>query len=744
MRIKIFYSTGKYKAFSHTTAKIAEGYRLRRFSCFGIFLILFFCCIFVNTVWAFQERITADGKIISGLSQEEALNKYGVPISISDKLWYYGGPEKLYVYLTRPLEVQLYPKFCNGYVGVPLELKILAGSGEMNDVTSGAELFLSQPDDFYLVGQGVFVPKKAGNYQVVAQFRDIYSNTGFISVTDNKTEKEEKEVLLGVDIFPYKPYGNPDSIINFSAFGTFLSKGQYSLRDISNNAEWFSEQNNEISKLKDSHIRLISPGKFKVFCRYGGLQSLPQDVEAGKVPIELKRYLKQIAIVPASISVIEQAKIPLHVFASYTDNSIEEVTGGVSWDISDKTILKRELSNVFVAKSIGIAKVQAALSDLQSLPAKVAVSSAPIYNEAAEKITKQKKTLGSLLEDIKSDVKSWESKITKEDRFKDIKIVPNYCDISAGQEKQLSAFGLRQDNTEEDITVLGKWSSLDEKIATIRSGLVNAVSTGETKICFQYRDMKNKCISATVREPKLVSIVVLPAQLKIVIGEVAAFRAEGSFGDQSHKDITLLVSWVSGNSGIARMDNNKIKPARAGKTKIYAQYSEIQSGPAEVEVVREKYWLLKLIAKILFFLSLFLLILYSYFYIMTERTKERILKSCDNPRDFIIALYGNLNKIMVIFDAQQKFYMPPLFFASLIDKKYAIAENLFFRFTERFEEAKYSSHNLKPEVSRLVLEDYNQILKIIFAQHKKIAIAYNYFKALVNKTPLFIFKRMVG
>lgn len=710
--------------------------------CSGVFLIFFFYCRPVNAVWASQGKITADGKIISGLSQEEAISKYGVPISISDKLWYYGGPEKLYVYLAKPLEVYLYPQFCNGYVGVPLEFKILAGSGEINDVTAGAEFFLSQPQEFYTAGQGVFVPKRAGNYQLVAQFKDIYSNTGSISITDNKTEKEEKEVLLSIDIFPYKPYANPDSIINFFAFGTFFSKGQYSLRDISNEAEWFSGQDNEISKLNDSHIGLVSPGKFKVFCRYAGLESLPQDVEIGKTPIELNRYLKQVAIVPANVSVIEQAKIPLHVFASYADNSVEEVTTRVSWDISDKTILNRELGNVFVAKSVGIAEVQAALNDLQSLPAKIAVSYSPVYGKAVEKIMKQKQTLGNLLEDIKSEVKSLESKIAKENRFKYLKIVPNYCDIAAGEEKRLSVFGVWQDNTEEDITILGKWSSLDQKIATVSNGLVYAVSTGETKLCFQYRNMKSECVPATIREPKLVSIAVLPAQLKIVIGGQAFFRAEGSFGDSSHRDISLLASWVSGDSGIARLDKNKIKPAKAGKTKIYAQYSGIQSGPAEVTVVQEKYWLLKLMAKIFFFLFLFLLLLYSYFYLMTEQAKKHILNSYDNPRDFIIALYGNLNKIMVIFDAQQKFYMSPLSFASLIDKKYAIKENLFFRLTQCFEEAKYSSHTLQQESSRLALEDYNQILKIMFAQHKKITIAHNYFKALLNKVPLFIFNRM--
>jgi len=74
----------------------------------------------------------------------------------------------------------------------------------------------------------------------------------------------------------------------------------------------------------------------------------------------------------------------------------------------------------------------------------------------------------------------------------------------------------------------------------------------------------------------------------------------------------------------------------------------------------------------------------------------------------------------------------------LIEEKYLINEKLFINFTRRFEEAKYSGHDLSREISESALSDYNQILKAILAQDTRFRIALKYFKALLRKKPLFI------
>ena len=689
---------------------------------------------------AYQEKIIPQGKAVFGLSEEEALNKFGVPSSTNDSLWYYAGSEKLYIYLERPLEVYLYPRFCKVYVDAPLELRTLAGSQEITDVTSQSELLLSELDAFSIVGQGVVVPKKPGNYQIIALYKGIHSNASFVSVTAAKKETVEEEKLISIDIFPYKPYVNPNTMVYFSAFGTFVFKGRYSVREITRQAEWFGEKNSEPLKLEDSKVALVSPGKLKVFCRYKGLQGIPQDVEVGKSPIQLNHNLKQISVVPANISVAIQTSMPFHAFATYEDNSVEEVTKRISWVIKDKAILERDLDNIFVAKLVGVTEVQGVLENLRSLPAKVAVSNSPVNKGSTDNTKKRRKDLGDLFEDIKGDIKGLNRKVTEEVKFKYIKITPDYCDISVGNQKQLSAFGMRQDNTEEDITILAKWRILDSKLAAVKSGLVNAVTPGETQVCVQYKNIENQCIPVIVREARLVSIAVSPLQLIIVMGEHLGLKAEGYFGDSSHRDITLLANWTSGNLGIVKMDKNSVLPVRIGQTQIYAEYLGVRSLPVDAVVIKEKYWLLKLIAKVIFSLFLVLLIIYSYFHILTEKAKEHILSLYPSPRDFIIALYRNLNKIMNIFGMPQKFYMPPLFFAGLADEKYAIKDNLFLRFAERYEEAKYSLHAFSPETSRLTLDAYDHILKIVFAQHKKRTLIYRYLKAVVSRTPIHIYK----
>ncbi|MDO9573315.1 MAG: hypothetical protein Q7J37_05490 [Candidatus Omnitrophota bacterium] len=705
-----------------------------------IFLISLFFCRFGNAGQIYREKITSQGKVIFGLREEEALNKYGIPVSIKENLWYYEGSERLYVYLEEPLGVYLYPRFIKGFVNSPLELKALAGLQEITDVTSVSELFLSEPDSFGIVGQGTLVPKKPGDYQIIAKYKGSYSNASFISVAEAKKEEVAVEQLISIDIFPYKPYSNPNNTVDFDAYGTFVFKDRYIVREITKQAEWFREQNYLTLKLKDSKVALLTPGKFKVFCRYKGLQSAPQDVEVVKDPFQLERSLKQISILPADVTVVSQSSVPFHVFATYGDNSVEEVTKKIVWVIKDKAILERESDNIFVAKLIGITELQGVLEKLRSLPVKVVVSGSPVNKGQSDKEKKQSGSLEDLFEDIKSDIKGLNGKIAEENNFKSIKIVPDYCDISAGDKKQVSAFGIRQDNTEEDITILGKWKVLDDNLSTVKSGLVNAIAPGETKVCVQYKNIENQCIPVSVREAKLISIAVSPMQAKIVKGEQLDFKAEGYFGNSSHADITLLVSWICEDLEIARMDKNSVWPRRVGKTKIFAEYSGIRSLPVDLEIVKEKYWLLKLAVKILFFIFLSGFLLYSYFYMLAEKSKRDILSLYSSPRDLIIALYRNLNKIIVIFGVEHKFYMPPLFLAGLADAKYAIKDNLFLRFAQRYEEAKYSSHAFPPETSRLVLDAYNSILKIVFARHKKETLVYKYLKALISKTPFFIYK----
>ena len=192
--------------------------------CLLVFLGLFFFPVPDYAQQESGEKITVNGKIIFGLNRQEVLDKYGVPTSVNDRLWYYGkADKKAYVYLENPFRVYLYPRFCNGSVGLPLELRVLAGSQEIADVTSQAQLLLNNPHDFSILAPGVVVPKKPGKYQIIVLYKGVYSNASSISVTQSE-EKSPDDLLLSLDIFPYKAYAGPSPKLIFMPLVLLLLK----------------------------------------------------------------------------------------------------------------------------------------------------------------------------------------------------------------------------------------------------------------------------------------------------------------------------------------------------------------------------------------------------------------------------------------------------------------------------------------------------------------------------------------
>jgi len=75
----------------------------------------------------------------------------------------------------------------------------------------------------------------------------------------------------------------------------------------------------------------------------------------------------------------------------------------------------------------------------------------------------------------------------------------------------------------------------------------------------------------------------------------------------------------------------------------------------------------------------------------------------------------------------------------MIERNYSIKNNLFFRFTAKFEEAKYSQHVLRPEDVHSTLNDYNDFLKILFSSHNKFTLILRYCLTLLHRKPLSIY-----
>jgi hypothetical protein len=176
----------------------------------GILFILLIAVILarpapVPAAGQYRQIDTPSGEVIVGLDREEAYRQFGAPASKGEGLWYYTDPAKFFVNFSEAPTVLLYPDFCRAVVGMPTEFKVFLNTPDLGirDITQEAELIFDQAGLASLVGTGVFIPKKAGEFSALAIYKDILSNPINILADESKESgPKEKEVLLSVDVLP--------------------------------------------------------------------------------------------------------------------------------------------------------------------------------------------------------------------------------------------------------------------------------------------------------------------------------------------------------------------------------------------------------------------------------------------------------------------------------------------------------------------------------------------------------------
>ncbi len=738
--------------------------KIRNLSILIIFCLIFFCFNYAQA--GYEEIDTSLGKVVAGLSREEAMGKFGAPMSAGKDVWYYASPKEFYVYFKAPsLSIQLYPQFCKTYVGMPLEVRVFSSSSNFNnleDITSKVRLVESEPGTFVIAKAGVVIPRRAGEYQLLAAYKDIFSNPIYVTVSDHeeKDARGESRVLnlaaqpqagsgmaekdiLSIEIFPYKPSVLPGTKLGFTALGIFYARSRkaYVIEDISKDAQWFiqKEKNHPVSSGKD--IYFSSEGKYNVFCKYKDVQSTLCEVQAKEQPLPLKQTLKYISAIPDFIIIPLGYNAKISAFGTYYNNVVKELTNSADWEVKDASVLGMQEKGSFLAKSEGATELIVRSGRIQSLPVKVKKKKKNAASDIKPMYLPRKKKGGPSyqLDDVNNDVEKLDKDLSRASKkLAHIRIDPDYLKVHFGGEGKLSAFGVYSDRSQEDLTILGDWVSFEPKIAGVSKGNIYTVSPGEVKVYMEYGGIRSDLASIVVEGPKLISVLLSPDNSRIRMGETIMLKAEGYFSDSSRKDITSFVDWALENPGIARIGKGLVTPVKPGKTKVYAEFSGVKSLPANITVIFSLTWLIGLFLKTGFFLIMLMASLFCVFYLLTEERKKKLVSLYNNPREFIIALYENAQKILAIFGFKYDDAIPPLSYAALIEAKYPIEDNMFLKFTVKFEEAKYSRHEIKPDDADSAIMAYNDFLKMLSSGHSKYSLFCRYCLALRYLTPFYI------
>lgn len=697
----------------------------------------------------YRKAMTSQGQVVLDIDRETALKKFGLPASVTENIWQYSGQDKFFVYFpsSRLVSLFLYPRISEAGSGIPLEFKVFGyfSDSKVKDLTDKVEYLFSEPRNFFPFRPGVFMSAEAGDFQVMAKYEGILSNPGILRIKEAKEKKDSKEKLLAIDVLPFNPRVPPDSRLSFIALGTFLdpASSSYSVRDISSKVSWYIRSDKGAQESRGNQIYFPVAGKFSVFCRYQGLESYAQPVNALENPGKFTQTLKHITVLPESIFANAGAELELKAFATYHSNRVDEITSKAAWKSSHKAIVSPKGPGRFLPNSEGIAEITAESTGIESIPAKVIVTKSkriPSQQLAYDKSKEKDIRSEELVKDIKKNLEKLSENIfEKQKSLRLIKIIPESAKLSLGETKQLAAQGVFSDGSQTDLTLLGEWASSNTNVAGVSRGLVRARSSGEAKVYIKFKDTVSLPATITVEGPKLISIILSPKFSEISMKDSFTLKAEGYFSDSSRKDVTDKVSWEIDGPRLVKIERGKVRPQKTGKTRVYAEYMGIKSLPVDISIIFSGSWFLYSAVKRLLFVIVCLAGAFVLMSVLARRERDKLLSYLDtDPRRFIISLYDNAHKVLAVFGQGPREIILPLAFARIIQQKYSVRENLFLRFTQKFEEAKYSSHPVTRSGAVSAMEDYNRFMDVAVKHYGRVSLSLKYFRLLFSRRPLFI------
>src|SRR5207302_1641614 len=125
-------------------------------------------------------------------------------------------------------------------------------------------------------------------------------------------------------------------------------------------------------------------------------------------------------------------------------------------------------------------------------------------------------------------------------------VTPAGQTVQVGATAQLTATGVFSDGTVADLTATATWSSSDDTLATVASGLVTGVAAGAPHITATHSTLSGQA-TVSVSAAALVSLVVQVPSASLAAGFSEQLGAVGLFSDQTSAYLAS-VTWATSDS----------------------------------------------------------------------------------------------------------------------------------------------------------------------------------------------------
>lgn len=155
--------------------------------------------------------------------------------------------------------------------------------------------------------------------------------------------------------------------------------------------------------------------------------------------------------------------------------------------------------------------------------------------------------------------------------------------LPKGLTRAYTATGTYSDGTVHDVSGLVTWASSVSTVASVNaSGVVTALTTGQTTVSATLGSVSGSAVPLTVTSATLVSLGIAGSPSSVPLGVGALFTATGTYSDQSTQNLTTAVTWVSADTTVASISNAQGTSGQVTTLHLHSGTSQISASLAGV------------------------------------------------------------------------------------------------------------------------------------------------------------------
>lgn len=172
-----------------------------------------------------------------------------------------------------------------------------------------------------------------------------------------------------------------------------------------------------------------------------------------------------------------------------------------------------------------------------------------------------------------------------------ILLQPEQIVVPVGTDAQLTAIGLFEDASSQDITHLVNWVSDNGSVASASNnldseGVVTGNAAGDTTVTAKLSGVTSNEVLVSVTEAQLIGLTVEPREVDVATGDTAQMKAIAAYSDGNRADSTTQVRWITSDGSVATVDAaGLVTGAGSGSATVHADWNGTLSEEAAVNVI---------------------------------------------------------------------------------------------------------------------------------------------------------------